>query len=113
MKHSSIILAAFIAAVLLLTGCTSIIQGETGAPKAPELATQACILLCEQKLAEGMDLTAGPCLSNEIYPDWVCDVAHTPRAAADNNPANQCPEYAKTKSHFVEVNPNCQLIRAN
>lgn len=59
----------------------------------------------------GGDLSNGPCLSNEIAPDWVCDVAHSPRAAADDNPANQCPEYGASANHFVEVDKNCNVIQ--
>jgi len=94
-------------AILLFLGCTEVRLDEN------DNVAAKCTLLCEKKLSEGVDLSSGPCLSNALAPNWVCDVAHTPRALADNNPENQCPEYGKTASHFVEVNPNCQLIRAN
>ena len=80
----------------------------SGEPLRPR---DACELLCREKLAEGIDLSNGPCLSNQIAPDWVCDVAHDPRQEVDNQPENQCPAYGKTAMHFVEVTPECALIR--
>lgn len=61
----------------------------------------------------GENLNNGPCLSNEIYADWVCDVAHDPREQIDNIPENQCPVFREGKAHhFVEVDENCDFIRA-
>jgi hypothetical protein len=43
----------------------------------------------------------------------VCDVAHSPRQEVDNNPHNQCQSYLIGQAHhFVEVTPECRLIRA-
>ncbi len=79
------------------------------------LAIINCRELCQEIMSsDGQDFEVGPCLSNEIAPDWVCDVAHSPRQAVDNNPANQCLAFREGKaSHFVEVDGNCNLIRAN
>ena len=30
------------------------------------------------------DLSNGPCLSNEVVPDWVADIAHNPRQEVDD-----------------------------
>jgi hypothetical protein len=76
-----------------------------------ERAAYACIFQCKTDLLTGLDLSAGPCLSNEIIPGWVCDVAHSPRQETDNDPANQCPGYGVTASHFIEVNETCNIIR--
>lgn len=81
--------------------------------KDVETATNACIKKCEIAQAFGQDLSAGPCLSNNIYQDWVCDVAHSPRQPIDNIPQSQCPEYGKTAHHFVEVDTDCTLIKAS
>lgn len=76
-------------------------------------AENACQSACINQKASGQDLSAGPCLSNEIVPGWVCDVAHQPRQdAIDNDPANTCPAYGGAAKHFVEVDGNCQLIQA-
>ncbi|MEM5798270.1 MAG: hypothetical protein QXP39_01885 [Candidatus Aenigmatarchaeota archaeon] len=89
--------------VLIISGCTT---GEDAQ------ATNLCIQLCQAVKQNGTDLSAGPCLSNAIIPGWVCDVAHSPRAYIDNIPENQCPAYGMTAKHFVEVDPECNFIRA-
>jgi hypothetical protein len=87
-------------AVVLVLGCTQ----EKG---VTELAEEKCISLCKQTT----DLSKGPCLSNEIAPDWVCDVAHYPRQAVDNLPANQCEGFRNGSAHhFVEVDTSCNTI---
>lgn len=80
----------------------------------PALAKVQCVTLCQQQLAAEAELSAGPCLGNPTpgYPDWVCDVAHSPRTASDNDPANQCAAYREGSArHFVEVDANCNVIR--
>lgn len=70
---------------------------------------EKCISLCKQ---QSIDLSNGPCLSNKIEKDWVCDIAHSPRQQVDNLPENQCSAFREGKAnHFVEVTPNCELIR--
>jgi len=77
-----------------------------------ELAKVECIKACKSALQTGQNLSNGPCLSDKIIDNWVCDVAHDPREAVDNLPENQCSAYSKTIFHFVEVDPNCNFIRA-
>lgn len=79
-------------------------------------AVFSCVFLCKAAENEGLVLDSGPCLSSgesgwELE-EWVCDVAHNPRIPEDNLPQNQCPEFGRTASHFVEVNPNCIFLRA-
>lgn len=82
-----------------------------------ENAIKGCKELCKAALEQGIDLSNGPCLSTGNpewkIKGWVCDVAHIPRAEVDNNPENQCPEFGVTVSRFVEVTPQCTLIRAH
>jgi hypothetical protein len=62
--------------------------------------------------AQGMDMARGPCLG-VIEPGWVADVAHDPREDVDDEPANQCPEYRSGEAdHFVELDPDGELIRS-
>ena len=75
------------------------------------IAVSKCVQLCEQAREKNVDLSNGPCLSNNVAPGWVCDVAHWPRLPVDNNPENQCPAFGKTAFHFVEVDENCNVIR--
>ena len=93
---------------IFLSGCV-----KKEAPQTiKESAIKLCIEKCKDALNSGINLTNGPCLSNRIIEDWVCDVAHWPRQEVDNLKENQCPSYGKEANHFVEVNPNCELIRA-
>lgn len=78
-------------------------------------AKRICVQECQQQLAEGRDLSNGPCLLDPIseLPDWVCDVAHSPREDVDNMAENQCSSYRRgIAKHFVEVTPDCKFIRA-
>jgi hypothetical protein len=61
------------------------------------------------------DLSSGPCLSESLpgLSDWAVDVAHDPRQAVDDQPANQCQSSRDGQTHhFVELTPAGQLIRA-
>jgi hypothetical protein len=100
-----IFLFSLIILVVFISGCT------TGTPDSSKLATEACIKECKS-VKDSMNLNDGPCLSNKIIDDWVCDVAHSPRQSVDNDPTNQCPEYGKSAKHFVEVDQECKFIRA-
>lgn len=100
MKKSTLLLIA------VLMGCTS-----SQSPQNQE-AEDVCIAMCQSALENGTDLSTGPCLSNQILEDWVCDVAHSPRQDIDNNPENQCPWFREGKAHhFVEVSPTCSVIK--
>ena len=113
----SVILICMILGTVYLSGCVGQTPAET--PKynqslsVKDMAVSACKELCESALSIGENLSNGPCLSNRIAEGWVCDVAHSPRLAVDNEPANQCSAYAAgTANHFVEVDANCELIKA-
>lgn len=89
-------------AIVFLSGCVQ----QTDKDKA----VSACIEKCKSAT---IDLSNGPCLSEEIITNWVCDVAHSPRQTVDNNPENQCSDYREGLArHFVEVDVNCDLITA-
>jgi len=84
-------------------------------PTVPEGPRELCIQACQDALARGIDLSAGPCLLDpmEEYADWVCDVAHSPRIPEDNLPENQCSAWREGRAtHFVEVTPTCDFIVA-
>jgi len=79
------------------------------------IAKSKCLDLCNIQTLElsESEFAPGPCLSGQIIPDWVCDVAHSPRQEVDNDPANQCPEFKSGQAHhFIEVDVNCQFIKS-
>lgn len=92
----------FLIGIIFLSGCAQQTDKDN--------AISACIDLCK---SSKQDLSNGPCLSNEIISDWVCDVAHSPRQALDNQPENQCVSFREgATKHFVEVDVDCNLITA-
>ena len=102
-------MAAAIAA-LVIVGC----GGSSGASQDDkDKAIAAAKFIYAGKANE--DLSAGPCLSEGIpgLSDWVVDIAHDPRQAVDDQPANQCRSFRDGETHhFVELTPDGQLIRA-
>jgi len=77
---------------------------------------EECIKLCS-KIKGKINLTNGPCLSDNNpewkVKDWVCDIAHWPRQPVDDLVENQCKDFREGKAHhFVEVDENCNFIRA-
>jgi len=74
--------------------------------------TEMAKQLFNQKKAEGVDMTNGPCLTNELIPGWVVDVAHSPRQAIDNQPENQCSAFIEGKAkHFIELDIEGNFIK--
>jgi hypothetical protein len=99
-----------VSAVDIVTGVADIKIKETA---DKNLAIAKAKELWGVKFQMEEDLSSGPCLSNDLIPDWVADIAHNPRTAADDKPENQCPAYRNgTAHHFVELDPLGNLIRA-
>lgn len=117
LKPSFLLGLLFLIPVVFLAGCT-----QQAAPSGQNVSQtpgyiQVCLNSCNNTRNAGdfSALELGPCLLDPIpnEPDWVCDVAHSPRQEIDNNPHNQCQSYLKGETHhFVEVSPECKLIRA-
>ena len=106
-----IVVAVFIAGVLL-AGCGG---GDGSSDGERDQAVTAAQSAFEQSRAAGDDLSTGPCISESLpgLSDWVADVAHDPRQDIDDDPANQCQRYRDGEAnHFVELNPQGELIRA-
>lgn len=60
----------------------------------------------------GVDFSTGPCLTNDLSPDWVADIVHNPRQSLDNLPENQCPAFLEGRaSHYVELDLEGEVIR--
>lgn len=77
-----------------------------------ELAKQKAQELYSQKKKEGTNFSQGPCLGT-IMDDWVADIAHSSRQTVDDQPENQCLDFAEGRaSHFVELDPEGNFIRA-
>jgi hypothetical protein len=100
----ALVLAAFIA------GC----GGSSGASQEDKDKAIAAAKFLYAGQAK-RDLSTGPCLSESLpgLSDWAVDIAHDPRQAVDDQPANQCQSFRDGETHhFVELTPGGQLIRA-
>lgn len=65
-----------------------------------------------EREAKGMDLSTGPCLTNDLIPGWVADIVHNPRQDLDDLPQNQCQAYLEGRAkHFVELDLSGNVIR--
>ena len=119
-------LTILFAAVFLLAGCgesiSEVTDLATGA-KSIEIKKQSEVEIAKvnaKKVYETRvmmnpdeDFSSGPCIAEELMPDWVADIAHNPREAVDNLPENQCQNYRNgTAHHFVELDPSGNVIRA-
>ncbi|MBU4246342.1 MAG: hypothetical protein KKE71_04825 [Nanoarchaeota archaeon] len=103
-----------IIALIFAAGCVQEMQPRTS---DRNLAYMDCKDACEYdaKIVREQNLSDGPCLLNpaKSATDWVCDIAHNPRLPIDDLPENQCSAYREGKAkHFVELDKNCELIRA-
>lgn len=99
---------------LLVSGCSLTPRENKNQPLTDrEIAIQKAKELLKERQKEGIALIEGPCLTNEIIPDWVVDIAHDPRQAVDDLPENQCSAYGNgIAHHFVELDVSGKLIRA-
>ena len=111
MKDSKEVAIVIVAILVLAFFFFYIFQpGSDISEDAMEDAKDACLVLCKTIKNSKSE---GPCLSNNIAPNWVCDVAHNPRQPVDDLPENQCLSYSTGKAkHFIEVTPECTFIRA-
>lgn len=81
-------------------------------PSDGNSVVSSCIARCKQVVASGADISSGPCLSDNIERDWVCDMSSNPRTPMDNLPDNQCTSFRQGNAkHFVEVDANCEVVR--
>jgi hypothetical protein len=105
------LIVAIASAGLVAPGCGGNDMAEDERNRAIAAATAAY----EAAAAEGENLDIGPCIAEELpdLPDWVADIAHDPREDIDDEPENQCQRYRDGEaSHFVELTPEGDLIRA-
>lgn len=81
-----------------------------------EVRVQQDLILQAQKMYESVksqDLSNGPCLGLITNnPDWVVDIAHSPRQEVDNLSVNQCADFAEGRAHhFIELDPDGNIIK--
>ena len=105
------------ASMITLSGCVPWAQTvtqplETTKNLQQEIAISKAKETFQLKKAEGLNMNSGPCLENELMPDWVLDVVHNPRQAIDDKPENQCAAFRDGKAHhFVELDTTGNIIK--
>src|SRR5258708_36208408 len=85
---------------------------QASSPSHAEIIIQKAHSLYIEKKQLGVDFSKGPCLTEQLEPDWVLDMVHNPRQLVDDQPVNQCQTYLQGKTHhFVEMDPEGNVIR--
>lgn len=83
-----------------------------GTSTVNDAAVRAAHDVYQKRVSQGVDLSAGPCLTNDLMSGWVVDLVHNPRQAIDDLPENQCQAYIEGRSrHFVELDLDGKLVR--
>ena len=77
-----------------------------------DTAISAAIDLYKARINQKIDMSSGPCLTNDLMPGWVVDIVHSPRELIDDLPENQCPAYLEGRAeNFVELDTGGNLVR--
>ena len=76
-------------------------------------AVNAAKVVYQQQKRLKVDLSNGPCLSNDlIKDDWVADLVHNPAELIDRLPENQCPALLDgTATRLVELDLEGNVVR--
>lgn len=75
-------------------------------------AVNKAIKIYQDKKQLGIDISKGPCLTNDLTPDWVADLVHNPRIKDDDLKQNQCQAFLEGRAkHFVELDIDGNLVR--
>ena len=70
-------------------------------------------VLFKERVARGDNLSAGPCLAEDLILNWSADIVHQPRIPADDYDANRCRSYIKgTTKHLVEMTEDGLIVSA-
>ena len=101
--------------LLIALTAAALLAGCGGDDDERDRAIDAAATAYAEAQSSGVDLEPGPCIAEQLpeLDDWVVDIAHDPREDIDDDPANQCRRYRDGEaSHFVELDPQGELIRA-
>lgn len=97
---------------VLATGKSETAGYKPGVSAELDKAVNQAKLIYEQKKKGGVDFLNGPCLTNDLLPGWVADIAHNPRQKIDDLSENQCQAFREGRAkHFVELDPEGNVIQ--
>ncbi|MBI2595437.1 hypothetical protein HYW46_01735 [Candidatus Daviesbacteria bacterium] len=98
--------------VIFLTSKRKESNYKPGVYTEQDTAVNKAQLEYERRKNLGVDFANGPCLTNDLLPGWVADIAHTPRQKIDDFPENQCSAFREGRAkHFVELDPDGNVIK--
>ena len=118
MNSARLVLLSLVAGFLVLASAGLTACGSSGGQMSQsdrDKAVDEAQTVYRQFIATGQPTGPGPCISESLpgLPDWVADIAHSPRLPLDDQPQNECQRYrAGQAHHFVELDENGTLIRA-
>ena len=113
MKRAILILVLSLILVSGMSGCPLMAQWSQAKVSGTNPSINECISKCHE-ISLNKTLFSECILDPIPNTDSVCDVAHSPRTAEDNMKENQCQSYLNnTVKHFIELTPECNLIRAS
>lgn len=99
-------------ALMLIFDVQSVRNGQSDSSDFEQAILGKAKEIYKGKKAQGVDITSGPCLSEDIEIDWVLDIAHSPREPIDDLAENQCQNYRQGKAkHYIELDTNGKLIK--
>lgn len=110
---SMILLGILVASYLIYTQSPKSTTGyRPGISPEMDKAVNQAQYIFKLKKDSGGNFPNGPCLSNDLLPNWVADIVHSPRSVIDDLPENQCSAYIEGRAkHFVELDTGGNLIR--
>lgn len=69
------------------------------------------LVIQKRKMYSDLEWAKGPCLG-KLNDEWVVDIAHKPRLPVDDDPANQCADFASGEvKHFIEMTEDGTVIK--
>lgn len=86
--------------------CESLAEQESYEP------CRNCVIQCNLAGENQIDLSAGPCVAEQIVTGWACDIVHSPPNPVDDIVDNQCVQYPTLVPHIIQVTPLCRFVQA-
>ncbi len=107
-----LVVIGFVTIVIFTTNKKKDMDYKPGVSNELDRVVNQARVVYERKKDLGVDFSDGPCLTNDLLPGWVADIAHSPRQPVDDLPENQCQAFREGRAkHFVELDPTGNVIR--
>lgn len=102
---------AIVAVITILTDYRDL-SYKPGTDAKRDFAVTYAKKIYKTSLEQGMDMSNGPCLTNNLFDDWVVDVVNNPKNELDDLPENKCSDYESGKrKHIVELDTKGSVVK--